>query len=220
MDAIVSTLFRVICFPHEGKIIKFDQLDYCLVDLKASSDSIVPLVDNPHLPTENLGVGMYSSLMGTFDLPSPFAKINVVSSSKESPREEFFRTRYFSDPWTLPSPTTTLVEGQVNGMAFPISAVELRYQSIVNSTNNHSTPFSGEELDGDVAPAWTLDSTSAMNFLDTVLPSEEEILEVMMGVDRPWEDLHHRSYFLPPLQEVESRSYLLVMFVWYQILWL
>ena len=38
-----------------------------------------------------------------------------------------------------------------------------------------------------------------------VLPSEEAILEVMMGVDRPWEDLHHHSYFLPPLQEVESR---------------
>jgi len=27
----------------------------------------------------------------------------------------------------------------------------------------------------------------------------------MMGVYRPWEVLHHRSYFLPPLQEVESR---------------
>ena len=90
-------------------------------------------------------------------------------------------------------------------MEFPMSAIELRYKSIVNSTDNHSNPFSEEELDGDVAPAWTLDSTSAMDFLDMVLPSEEAILEAMMGVDRPWEDLHHRSYFLPPLQEVESR---------------
>ena len=84
---------------------------------------------------------MYSSLMGTFDRPSPFARINVVSSSKESPREEFFQTHYFLDPWTLPSPTTTLVEGQVNGMAFPISAAELRYQSIIHSADDHSTPF-------------------------------------------------------------------------------
>jgi hypothetical protein len=75
--------------------------------------------------------------------------------------KEFFRTHYFSDPWTLPSPTTTLDEGQVGGMAFPMSAAELRYQSIVNSADNHPTPFSQEELDGDVAPAWTLDSTSA-----------------------------------------------------------
>ena len=32
MDAIVSTLFHVICFPHEGKIVKVDQLDYSPVD--------------------------------------------------------------------------------------------------------------------------------------------------------------------------------------------
>ena len=100
---------------------------------------------------------------------------------------------------------TTLVEGQENGMAFPISATELRYQSIVNSADDHSTPFSEEELDGDVAPVWSLDYTSALDCLDSVLPSEEAILEAMMGIDRPWEDLHHRSYFLPPLQEVESR---------------
>jgi len=90
MDAIVSTLFRVIFFPHEGKIVKVDQLDYFAVDPRATSDSIVPLLDNPRLPTKNLGVGMYSSLMGTFYFPSPIARINVVSSSKESSREEFF----------------------------------------------------------------------------------------------------------------------------------
>ncbi len=205
MDAVVSTLFRVICFPHEGKIVKVDQLDYAPVDPKATSDSTVPLVDNPHPPTENLGVGMYSSLMGTFEFPSPIAKINAISSSREFSRDGFFRTHYFSDPWTLPSPMTTLVEGQENGMAFPMSAAELRYQSIANSVEDHSTPFSEEELDGHVAPAWSLDSASALDCLDSVLPSEEAILEVMMGIDRPWEDLHHRSYFLPPLQEVESR---------------
>ena len=85
MDVIVSTLFRVIFFPQEGKIIKVDQMDYCLVDPQASSDSTIPLVDNPCPSTENLGVGMYSSLMGTFDFSSPFAKINAISSSKESP---------------------------------------------------------------------------------------------------------------------------------------
>ena len=68
-------------------------------------------------------------------------------------------------------------------MTFPMSAAELRYQSIVNSTDNHPTHFSQEELDGDVAPTWTLDSTSTLDCLDIVLPSEEVILEVMMGVD-------------------------------------
>ena len=89
-------------------------------------------------------------------------------------------------------------------MAFPMFAAELSYQSIINSTKNHPTLFSHEELGGDVALAWTLDSTSALDCLDTILPFEEEILEAMMGVDRPWDDLHHHSYFLPPLHEVES----------------
>ena len=90
MDAVVSTLFCVICFPHEGKIVKVDQLDYSPVDPRATLDSTIPLVDNPHPPIENIGVGMYSSLMGTFDFPSPITRINVISSSKESSREEFF----------------------------------------------------------------------------------------------------------------------------------
>ena len=90
-------------------------------------------------------------------------------------------------------------------MTFPMSSAKLAYQSIINSADNHPTTFSLEELDGDAASAWTLDSTSALDCLDTVLPSEEAILEAMMGVNRPWEDLHHRSYFLPPLHEVESR---------------
>ena len=90
MDVVVSTLFRVICFPHEGKIVKVDQLDYFLVDPQATSNSTILLVDNPRPPTENIGVGMYASFMGTFDFPSPIARINVVSSSKESPQKEFF----------------------------------------------------------------------------------------------------------------------------------
>ena len=68
-------------------------------------------------------------------------------------------------------------------MEFPISAAELRYQSIFNSADDHSTPFSEEELDGDVAPTWSLDSASALDCLDSVLPSKEPILEVMMGRD-------------------------------------
>lgn len=43
-----------------------------------------------------------------------------------------------------------------------------------------------------------------MLFLDTIFPSEEAILEAMTGIKRPWDDLHHRSYFLPDLREVES----------------
>ena len=147
---------------------------------------------------------MYSYLMATFDIPPPTIHINSISSSKAPIRREFFRTHYFSDPWTLPFPTTTLAEGQVGGMAFPMSAAEIAYQSIVDSAESIPASLSPEELDGDVAPAWTLSSSSAQDCLDTTLPSEEAILEAMNGIDRPWDYLHHWSYFFPDLSEVES----------------
>ncbi|MCY0536181.1 hypothetical protein, partial [Klebsiella pneumoniae] len=62
------------------------------------------------------------------------------------------------------------------------------------------TAFSQEDLDGDVASAWTVDSTSLMDCVDIVLPSEE----AMIGIDKPWDDFHHRSYFVPDVHEVES----------------
>ena len=176
MDSIVSSLFRILCFPHEGRIVRVDQLHYSPGDSHTTSNSTVPLVDNPRQHIENLGVRMNSSLTGIFDLLAPTARINVISSSRGPSQKEFFRTRYFLDPWPLPSSTTTLDGGQVGGMEFPMFTIELTYQSIVNSADNHPTPFSLEELDGDVAPTWTLDSTSALDWLDTILPLEEAIL--------------------------------------------
>ena len=35
-----------------------------------SSESNIPMIDQASLDSENLGVGIYSSLMGTFDLPA------------------------------------------------------------------------------------------------------------------------------------------------------
>ena len=85
-----------------------------------------------------------------------------------------------------------------------MSAAEISYQSIFDCAESIPAPLSPEELDGDVAPAWTLSSSSTQDCLDTTLPSEEAILEAMTGIDRPWDDLHQRSYFLPDLSEVES----------------
>lgn len=86
----------------------------------------------------------------------------------------------------------------MGGIEFPMSAAKIAYQSIVNTAYSDLTPFSLEELDrdGDVAPAWTLDSTSVVDCLDTIFPSEEAIIEVMTGIERTWDDFHHRSYFL------------------------
>jgi len=73
MDAIVSSLFHILYFPHEGRIVMVDQMDYSPGQSNASPESIVPLVNNLKQPIEYLGVGMYSSLMDTFDFPAPIA---------------------------------------------------------------------------------------------------------------------------------------------------
>jgi len=95
MAAIVSSLFCILCFPHEGRIVKINQLDYSPSDSHVTLDSTIPLVDNPHQPIENLGVEMYSSLMGIFDLPPPIARINAISSSREPSGKSSFELIIF-----------------------------------------------------------------------------------------------------------------------------
>jgi len=52
MGAIVSTLFRVMCFPHERKIVIVDQLSFPVPNMASSQPSslngpFVPMVSSP-----------------------------------------------------------------------------------------------------------------------------------------------------------------------------
>ena len=55
--------------------------------------------------------------------------------------------------------------------------------------------------------AWAIPSSHAHDCLDMVFPLDEAIIEAMSGVEPPWEELHHRSYFLPPLDRLEHEDY-------------
>lgn len=77
---MVSTLFRVFCFHHQGKIVIVDQLAFFSSN---SSNGNVPYVGNTDIPYKSVGVVFFkdSSLMGTFFLPPPnVASINMVST--------------------------------------------------------------------------------------------------------------------------------------------
>ena len=56
-------------------------------------------------------------------------------------------------------------------------------------------------------PTWEVESSHSHDFLDDAFPSDEAILEAMLGVEQPWEELHHRSYFLPKLDHVECDDF-------------
>ena len=56
-------------------------------------------------------------------------------------------------------------------------------------------------------PAWAVQSSHVHDCLDSVFPSYEAIIEAMSGVEPPWEELHHRSYFLPELDRLEREDF-------------
>ena len=71
MCTIPSSIFRVLVFPHEGKLVIVDKLSYTRNGHLETIDSTIPLIDQSKLSNEILGVGKYTSLMGTFDIPAP-----------------------------------------------------------------------------------------------------------------------------------------------------
>jgi hypothetical protein len=211
MQAVVATIFRVLLFPHEGRIVTIDQLSFSRPD-PALGASTVPLVDNPQAGVVNIGVGLCPSLMGTFDFPPPQGDVKFVSTHHKAEifHVSSFRTTYFNDPWILPSPSDTMEATGHAGMSSPLSAAEVAY-SMVQQTSATPDPIPTQELDPLLEPIWAQNSLVDTDSLDLVLPSDEAIIEAMTGPDKPWEDLHHRSYFLPELHRIEAGEFTITM---------
>ena len=88
----------MVVFPHEGKLVTVDQLSFTWKGHLETNESIVPLIDQVKSANERLGVGMYSSLMGTFDIPAP---INYLGSTSVGKSIATVVNR--TDPWVLPT---------------------------------------------------------------------------------------------------------------------
>lgn len=93
MTAVVSSVFRLIKFPHNRKIITVDQLTYFSSD-PASSNSIQH-VSETTIPYKDVGVGLIkdSGLLGNFYFPPP-----NVSSSIATIHMILSNTIAFDDP--------------------------------------------------------------------------------------------------------------------------
>jgi hypothetical protein len=103
------------------------------------------------------------------------------------------------------------MEGTGNpGMAMPLSMIEVAYIIFQQaSVDPDLTP--AQELDPVLEPIWAQGSLTTTDSLDLVFPSDEEIIEALTGPDRPWDDLHHRSYFLRELRRIEAGEFMLTM---------
>jgi hypothetical protein len=86
MRVVVSTLFHVVRFPHQGKVITVDQLAFFNSDTHTSNVHFIAKTPPGY---ENVDVGLFkdSSSMGAFPIPPPaiphpsVTSINMISTS-------------------------------------------------------------------------------------------------------------------------------------------
>jgi hypothetical protein len=102
MTAFVSSIFKVLCFPHQGKIMMIYQLEFYTPDLGSNVRSNVPFVDDTMQYALNIGAKMfkYPSIMGIFPLPPPYptaiiTPINMIYSFTSGSLGSV-------DPWVVP----------------------------------------------------------------------------------------------------------------------
>jgi hypothetical protein len=53
-------------------------------------------------------------------------------------------------------------------------------------------------------PSWLNSLSSAFDYISQIFPSDESIMEMLSIDEVPWDDNHHRSSFLPPLEEIQE----------------
>lgn len=161
MRAVVSSLFRVLHFHHQGKIITVNQFSFFP---SSYSDGNVPFVEHTSVPYESVGVGLFKdpALMGVFSLlPPSITPINMIS------------IRF--DPWVL------LPVDQVEswGDDMPLSPAELNYVDIISASDLSSEPApSSKDLYAYVQCPWLGNGTSS-DPLQEMFPSDEAIIETM-----------------------------------------
>jgi len=73
MIVVASLVFQCVQFPHQGKIVSINQLDYYTPDAHTQMSNKIPFLGDPKITYEIFGVGLLkeSSLMGTFPSPLP-----------------------------------------------------------------------------------------------------------------------------------------------------
>jgi hypothetical protein len=122
MVIIISSILCTFCFPHEGKIMRIDQLSFACSSPNASIGQLIPVIDNSQLKIENIGVRMYSSIMGNFYFSALSHHIYAMSSRPISTGRSIpFCTSYFSDPLTLPFLTSYCEVQPHTGIISPTS---------------------------------------------------------------------------------------------------
>jgi hypothetical protein len=193
----------MVCSPM------IEQISFLYSSPNESIGPSIHVIDNSQPTTEKIGVKMYSSLMGTFNFTTSSHHVYTMSSRPVSIGSSIpFCTSYFSDPWNLPSPTSSC-EGQLHaGMDIPLLVTKIVYQVVLDySVDPDPITSSTDEEDIVLRPVWATSLSFSHDFLDENFPSDKSIIEAMNGFEKPWDDMHHRSYFLPELERIKQYDF-------------
>jgi hypothetical protein len=83
-------------------------------------------------------------------------------------------------------------------MTMPLSTTNIAYQDVLDSTVDPDLVTSPtDEEDPITRPVWATSLSYSHDLLDENFPSDEAMIKAMSGSEKPWDDMHHRSYFLP-----------------------
>ena len=169
MCEIMSNILRVVVLQHEGKLVTIDQLSFTQKGHMETNDSTMPLVDQVKPANESLGIGMYSSQMGNFNIPSP---VNYLGSTFIGKSVE-----------TVVDKIDPLVPTSRNELEVPSSAVDVTCQDIVDTSADPIMTLSlvSGELDEVYPPTWIENSSHSYDCLDMVFLPDKDILETMSG---------------------------------------
>jgi hypothetical protein len=135
--------------------------------------------------------------MGTFPTPLPPTAHHIVAVNMILTMH--YQSLESSDPWIVPSP----LEFDVLGETMPLSPVEATYIAIQYTSpsldNSHLLA-----PDAYSVPSWLDSLSSIVDYISQIFPSDESIMKMLNIDNLPWDDNHHRSSFLPPLEEIHQ----------------
>jgi hypothetical protein len=196
MTPVVLFVFRVLCFPHQGKILMIDKLAFCTLDLRYNGGYNVPFFGDTQQYSLSVGTKTFKhpSLMGIFSLPPPapianISAINMISSFTSG-------SLSFVDPWVIPRFEDVESYG-ASKLPTMVDIFNPKISSILANTSKKLYPHM--ECDHPTLLVWFVDSPSSHDFLNTELPSKEAILEAMASLDNPKDRMNHQSS-LPDLE--------------------
>jgi hypothetical protein len=193
MTVLASSVFQCVQFPHKGKIVTVDQLDFCRTDARVPATNNIPFLGDHKITYESVGVGLLkdSILMGTFPTPLPptthhISTVDMISTAA-------YKSLESSDPWIIPHP----LEFDALSDTVPLSPAETSSISIP-STSPSSDAHHLLALDSSSMQSQLSSLSFAIDYISPTFPLDESIPEMFCIDKLPRDNNYHRSSFLPP----------------------